>query len=213
MFGRELRLAGRRRARLAQPLALYALAALLLALGAGPEQTALAAPALLWVFALFAALLAAGELFRAELEDGSLELWRTCGLPLAWLLAAKLAAHALIVAAPLAAAGPLLGLWLGMPGDGALALLLSLALGIPALCWIGALGAALTLSLPAGGVLLALIVLPLYAPVLISGAMAVDAALDGRSMLGPLALLAGLAVLAASLAPLGCAAALRAGQE
>ena len=215
VFARELRLAWRSRSRLLQPLVFYALAMLLLVIGLGPAPAMLeaAAPGLLWVLALFAVLLSAGALFRSEHEEGSLDVWRTCGVPLAWLLFAKLLAHALVVSVPLALAGPLLGAWLGIPAAGLGVLFVSLLLGVPVLCWIGALGAALTLGLPAGGILLALIVLPLYVPVLMFGSLAVHAAIDGRPVLGPLSLIAAFVLLAASLVPVAVAAALRAGQE
>ena len=215
LFARECRLAWRARARLLQPLAFAALATLLLALGMGPEPALLAAaaPSLLWVVALLAAFLASSGLFRAEYEDGGLELWRTCGLPLAWLLLAKLAAHALLVSAPLALASPLLAAWLGLPAAGIGTLLASLALGLPVLCWVGALAAALTLGLPRGGLLLALVALPLYVPVLVFGSASVHAALAGLPTAGPLTLLAALALLALCLAPPAAAAALRAGQD
>ena len=130
-----------------------------------------------------------------------------------WVALAKLIAHAMIVSLPLILIGPMLAGWLGLRGEALWVLAASMALGLPVLCWIGALGAALTLGLPRGGILLALIVLPLYIPVLMFGAGAVHAAVEGRPADGALVLLTGLLFLGVSLAPLATAAALRVSQE
>ncbi len=215
VFRREFRLAWRRRGRLLQPLAFYALVTLLFPLGAGahPDLLERSAPSLLWMAALLAVLLAQGPLFSADLEEGGIGLWVTSGVSLSWLALAKLLAHAMIVSSPLILASPLLAGWLGLRGEALGTLLVSMALGMPALCWIGALGAALTLGLPRGGILLALIVLPLYIPVLMFGAGATSAAMEGQPVAGALALLGGLLCLSASLIPLATAAALRVSQE
>ncbi len=215
LLRREALLAWRRRGQQLQPLLFYALVMLLFPLGIGPESAQLAAlaPSLLWITALLAALLTPGALFAADLEEGGIELWMTCGLPLGWLALAKLVMHALAVSLPLVLLSPLLGAWFGLRGEALWMLPASMALGLPVLCWTGALGAALTLGLPRGGMLLALIVLPFYVPVLLFGSSAVHAALEGRPAGGALALLGGLACLAFSLAPLAVAEALRAGQE
>ena len=215
LFHREVRLAWRRRGQLLHPLIFYVLVMLLFSLGLGsdPELLMQTGVSLLWVTALLAVLLAQGALFSSDIEDGSIELWVTSGVPLGWLAFAKLAAHAIVVSAPLILASPVLAGWLGFRGEVLWALPASMALGMPVLCWVGALGSALTVGLPNGGILLALIVLPLYIPVLMFGSGAVYAAMDGRSANGALALLAGLFFLAASLTPLATAAALRVGQE
>lgn len=215
VFRRELRLAWRRRGQLLQPLVFYALVMLLFPLGAGADLALLgqAAPSLLWVAALLAVLLAQGTLFSADLEEGGIELWVTSGVSLGWLALAKLIAHAMIVSLPLILVGPVLAGWLGLRGEALWVLAASMALGMPVLCWIGALGTALTLGLPRGGILLALIVLPLYIPVLMFGAGAVHAAVEGRPADGALLLLAGLLFLGVSLAPPATAAALRVSQE
>ena len=215
MFRREARLAWRRRGRLLQPLMFYALVMLLFPLGAGPDLALLeqVAPSLLWTAALLAVLLAQGSLFSADLEEGGIELWVTSGVSLGWLVLAKLVAYALIDSLPLILISPLLAGWLGVRGEALWVLVASMGLGMPVLCWIGALGAALTLGLPRGGILLALIVLPLYIPVLMFGAGAVHAAMGGRPAEGALVLLGGLLCLGVSLAPLATAAALRVSQE
>ena len=215
LFRREIQRAWRRRGQLLQPLMFYVLVMLLFPLGMGSDLELLTqiAPSLLWVAALLAVLLAHGALFSSDLEEGSIELWVTSGVSLGWLALAKLAAHSMIVSLPLILISPILAGWLGLHGGTLWVLVASMALGIPVLCGIGALGAALTLGLPRGGVLLALIVLPLYIPVLMFGSGAVHAAVEGRSAHGALILLAGLLCLTASLIPLATAAALRISQE
>ena len=215
VFYREFRLAWRRRGQLLQPLMFYILVMLLFPLGAGadPELLERAAPSLLWIAALLAVLLAQGPLFAVDFEEGGIELWTTSGVSLGWLALAKLTAHAMIVSLPLILLAPVLAGWLGIRGEALWVLIASMALGVPVLCWVGGLGAALVLGLPRGGVLLALIVLPLYIPVLMFGAGAVRSAVEGRPVLGALALLAGLLCLGASLLPLATAAALRISQE
>ena len=215
VFRRELRLAWRRRGQLVQPLLFYGLVMLLFPLGLGGDAALLAqfAPAVLWVSALLAVLLTHGTMFAADLEDGGIELWVASGVSLNWLALARLAAHTLIVSTPLLLSSPLLAAWLGLPSTAIGVLFLSLLLGLPTLCCIGSLGGALTLGLPQGGMLLALIVLPLYIPTLMFGAGAVTSVLEGRSAQGALLLLGGLLCLSVSLAPLAVAAALRVSQE
>lgn len=215
LLRREALLAWRRRGQQVQPLLFYVLVMLLFPLGIGPEAAQLAAlaPSLLWITALLAALLAPGALFATDLDEGGIEVWMTSGVPLSWLALAKLLAHALVVALPLVLLSPLLGAWFGLRGEALWMLPATMALGLPVLCWVGALGAALTLGLPRGGMLLALIVLPFYMPVLLFGSGAVHAALAGRPAGGALMLLGALACLALSLAPLAVAGALRASQE
>ncbi len=212
---REMALAWRRRGRFLQPLLFYMLVMLLFPLAMDPDPVRLEtlAPALLWVTALLAALLAPAMLFSSDYEEGCIELWITGGMPLAWLILAKLLAYTVIVSLPLIVASPLLGGWFGLSDASLRVLFLSMALGVPALCLIGSLGAALTLSLPRGGILLALIVLPLYIPVLMFGAGAVTAASQGHSVIAALTLLGGMLLLTLSLIPLAAAAALKASLE
>ncbi|WP_342595173.1 heme exporter protein CcmB [Salinicola lusitanus] len=208
---RELKIARRRGGDLVNPLMFLALVVVLFPLGISPEPDLLAsvAPGLLWVAALLAMLLSLDGLFRGDYEDGSLEQMLLSPLPLPVLCLAKVVVHWLLTGLPLALCASLLGVLLALPGAGYLALMLSLALGTATLSLIGAIGAALTVGLPRGGVLLSLLVLPLYIPVLIFGAGAVKAAIEG-GMAGPaLALLGALLALAVAAAPFAIAGGLR----
>lgn len=208
---RELKIARRRGGELLNPLMFLALVVVLFPLGISPEPDLLAsvAPGLLWVAALLAMLLSLDGLFRGDYEDGSLEQMLLSPLPLPVLCLAKVFVHWLLTGLPLALCAPLLGVLLALPGAGYLVLLLSLALGTATLALIGAIGAALIVGLPRGGVLLSLLVLPLYIPVLIFGAGAVKATIEG-GMAGPaLALLGALLALAVAAAPFAIAGGLR----
>ena len=165
--------------------------------------------AIIWVSALLATLLSLDGMFRSDFEDGSLEQMLLSPQPLALLALAKVVAHWLVTGLPLIVSAPLLGVLLSMPADVMGVLLLTLLLGTPVLSLIGAIGVALTVALRRGGALLALLVMPLYVPVLIFGAQAVSAAGMGLSVSGQLYVLGALLALAASLAPLAIAAALR----
>lgn len=211
VFARELRLALRRRGALAHPLVFFAAVATLfpLAIGPDPETLARIAPGIVWVAILLAVLLPLEQLFRGDLEDGTLEQLLLSPYPAALLVLAKVSAHWLITAAPLIAVSPLVALLLELPPHALPVLLVSLALGTPVLALVGAIAAALTLGLRAGGPLLALLLLPLYVPVLIFAAGAVDRAVAGMAVAGPLYFLAGVLVLALTLAPVAIAAGLR----
>ncbi len=180
-----------------------------LGVGPGPETLARISAGVVWVAAMLSALLSLDRLFQADLEDGSLDLLALAPLPLQVTVLAKCAAHWLTTGLPLIVVAPVLGLLLHMPGVGLLALVLAMLLGTPALSLLGAIGAALTVAVRRGGVLLSLLVLPLYIPVLIFGVAAVDAAVAGLGMRPHLLLLAGLSLGAAVLAPIAGAAALR----
>lgn len=208
---RELKIARRRGGDLLNPLMFLALVVVLFPLGISPEPDLLAriAPGLLWVAALLAMLLSLDGLFRGDYADGSLEQMVLSPQPLPVLCLAKVFVHWLLTGLPLALCAPLLGVLLSLPGAGYLTLMLSLALGTATLSLIGAIGAALTVGLPRGGVLLSLLVLPLYIPVLIFGAGAVKAVVEG-GVAGPaLALLGALLSLAVAAAPFAVAGALR----
>ncbi|MBB3060824.1 heme exporter protein CcmB [Microbulbifer rhizosphaerae] len=207
----ELLLALRRSADIANPLLFFVTVLALLPLGVGPEPELLArmAPGLIWVVALLATLLSQESLFRSDFEDGSLEQLALCPQPLYFAVMAKAAVHWLVTGLPLALLSPLLGLMLSLPAEGYLCLLISLLLGTASLSLIGAVGAALTVALRRAGLLLALIVMPLYVPVLIFGTGAVQAAVDGYAYGAQLAVLAGLLAAAAALAPLAAAGAIR----
>ena len=180
-----------------------------LGIGPGPETLARISAGVVWVAAMLSALLSLDRLFQADLEDGSLDLLALAPLPLAMVVLAKCAAHWLTTGLPLIVVAPLLGLLLNMPGAGLAALVPAMLLGTPALSLFGAIGAALTVAVRRGGVLVPLLVLPLYIPVLIFGVGAVDAAVAGLAMRAHLALLAALSLGAAVLAPVAGAAALR----
>lgn len=208
---RELRLGVRRRGELAQPLVFFAAVATLFPLALGPEPDLLEriAPGIVWVAALLAVLLSIDRMFRPDYDDGTLEQLLLSPQPPAVIALAKTLAHWLVAAVPVLVAAPVVALVLRLPPDALPVLLASLVLGTPILTLVGAIGAALTVSLRAGGPLLALLLLPMYVPVLIFAAGAVDRAAAGMSAAGPLLFLAALLVLAITLAPLAIAAALR----
>ena len=189
----------------------FVIAVTLFPLAVGPELGLLSriAPGAVWVAALLAALLSLDRLFVADHDDGSLEQLMLGTLPLEFVVLAKTAAHWLTTGLPLAAAAPILALLLNMSTDGLVILIVSLLLGTPILSLIGAVGAALTVGLRRGGALIALLVLPLYVPVLIFGVGAVEGAVLDVGVRANLAILAGGLVGALALGPLAAAAALR----
>jgi len=211
LIRRDLRLALRQGSDAVLVLAFFVMAVLLFPFGVGPEPNLLAriAAGVIWSMALLAALLSFDRLFQADYEDGSLDLLALAPLPLSAIVLAKTAAHWLTTGLPLLLVSPLLALILRLPGEALPMLLLALLLGTPTLSLIGAVGAALTLGARRGGVLLPLLVLPLYVPVLIFGVAAVDAAGAGLAGGPPLALLGGILLAALPLAPWAAAAALR----
>ncbi len=208
---RESRLLCRRPAELANPLVFFALVIALFPLAVGPESQQLRelSPGLLWVAALLAVLLSLDGLFRGDFEDGSLEQWLVSSQPLSLLVLAKVAAHWLFSGLALVLLSPLLALMLGLPLQSLGVLLLSLLLGTPVLSLLGAVGAALTVGLKRGGLLLALLILPLYIPVLILGTGAQQASLQGLPAAGQLLWLASLTALAVTLCPFAIAAGLK----
>ena len=208
---RDLVLLLRRRSEVLNPLVFFAIVITLFPIGISPDPGLLAAiaPGLLWVAALLAALLSLDSLFRSDYDDGSLEQLLLTPQPLAMLVLAKVAVHWLLTGLPLALMAPLLGVMLALPAGSYAVLAVSLALGSASLSLSGAIGAALTVGLSRGGVLLSLLVLPLFIPVLIFGAGAVQAAILGDGALAHLAILGALLALALSLAPLAIAASLR----
>ena len=191
-------------------LAFFAAVATLVPLGVGADLKLLGriAAGVLWVAAMLAALLSLDRLFQADYDDGSLDLIALGPLPLEASTLAKIAAHWLTTGLPLTLLSPVLGLMFDLPAQGYWALIVSLALGTPAVSAIGAIGAGLTLSIRRGGLILPLIVLPLLAPAIIFGAGSVLAALDGFSN-GALWLLAAFSLSAVLLAPFAAAACVR----
>ena len=210
-LARDLTLAFRRRSQLVQPLAFFAMVAVLFPLTISPELARLreAAPAAVWAGALLASLLALEFLFRDDAHDGTLEQYALSGQSLTCLMFAKTAAHWLLTGLPLALMAPLVAVSLGAPGASLPGIVASVAVGSVALSLIGSIGAALTLGIKRSGALLALLVLPLSLPVLIYGARATQLAISGGPLLAPLELLAAVAVLGITLAPLAAAAAVR----
>lgn len=209
---RDLKLAARIGGGGVLAVVFFALVITLVPFGVGPDPKTLAriAPGMVWVGLVLAALLSLDRLFQADLEDGSLDLLALGPLPLELVVVAKAAAHWLATGLPLLLAAPLFALVLGLPGEAYGALLGSLLLGTPALSLIGAVGAALTVGVRRGGLLLALLVLPLYVPIVIFGVSATLAATLGTGAVpANLALLGAASLGALALAPLAAAAALR----
>ena len=211
VVARDLRLAIRHWDQLAQPLIFFVIVTTLFPLAISPALDELRdiAPGVVWVAAILASLLALESLFRPDVEDGTMEQWVLAGQPLSLLLLAKVATHWLLTGLPLVLLAPFVGTALGMPQTVWPALMATLALGTGSLSVLGGVGAALTVSVRRGNVLLALLVLPLEMPVLIFGARAVDLAMQGESIGGPLNLLAAMLLLFVSLGPLAMAAAMR----
>ena len=211
LFRRDLTLAFRHRAEMANPLLFFVIVVTLFPMGITPETRILEtiAPGVIWVAALLAAMLSLDTLFRSDFEDGALEQILLSPHPAAVLVLAKVLAHWLVTGLPLILAAPQLGVLLALPGDAMWVLVATLALGTPVLSLVGAIGTALTVGLRRGGVLLSLLVLPLYIPVLIFGSNAVGTAADGLPVIGQLYFLGALLVLALTLAPLAIGAALR----
>jgi heme exporter protein B len=208
---RDLQLALRQGTDSLASVLFFVLAVILFPFGVGPEPNMLAriAAGVIWVAALLASMLALERLFQADYEDGSLELLALAPLPLPAVVVAKVVAHWLTTGLPLLVAAPVLAILLNMPQGGFWVLIAALALGTPSLSLVGAIGAALILGARRGGVLLSLVLLPLYIPVLIFGVAAVDAAASGLAARPHLLLLGSFLLAAAALAPLAAAAALR----
>lgn len=211
VFERDLRLAFRRWQQVTHPVVFFVMVATLFPLALSPEPALLRtlAPGVVWVAALLSSLLSLENLFRADLEDGSLEQLTLTGQPLAWLLLAKTLAHWWLSGVPLVLAAPLVAGSLAAPAGSFGVLMLSLFLGSGVLSFLGATGAALTLGSRRGSVLVSLLVLPLAMPVLIFGARATDLAVRGEAAGGPVLLLAAMLILAITLAPFATAAAVR----
>ncbi len=215
LLKRDLTLAMRRRHDWLNPLVFFVIVVTLFPLGVGPDGSLLSeiAPGVIWVAALLATLLALDGLYRDDYLDGSLEQLLLSPHPLTLLVLAKNLAHWLVSGLPLVLLSPLLALLMQLPVRALPTLLISLLLGTLSLSLIGGIGAALTVGLKRGGVLLALLVLPLFIPVLIFGSSAVVAAASGFDTGAALSLLGGLFFLALALAPWAAAASLRISAE
>ena len=211
LIARDLRLSLRRQADIASVLFFFIIVVSLFPLGIGPETEQLRklAPGVLWVAALLATMLSLPRLFADDHRDGTLEQLALSPQPLGLIVLGKVAAHWLVSGLPLTLLAPVLGLQFDLSTDALQILTLSLLIGTPALSGIGAIGAALTLGVRGGGVLLSLLILPLYIPVLIFGAGAVDATVTGVGAQAHLSLLGALTLAGVFFAPWPTAAALR----
>jgi len=208
---RDLVLAFRHRAELMNPLLFYILVVVLFPLGIGTEQKILAsiAPAIVWIAALLSALLSLDHIFRSDMEDGSLEQMIISTQPTSLIVLAKITAHWVTTGLLITLTGPLLGLFLGLPAATVKVLLVTLVIGTPILSAIGSIGVALTVGLRRGGIILSLLVLPLYVPVLIFASQTVSAADAGATVTASISMLAALLMLAVGLSPWATSAALR----
>ncbi len=208
---RDLRLALRQGTDSVMVVTFFVLTVVLFPFGIGPELNILqrVSPGVLWVTALLASMLSLDRLFQTDYEDGALELLTLSPTPLPIIVMAKATAHWLTTGLPLIAAAPLLAVLLNMNSSGFVTLIGAMLLGTPSLSLIGAVGAGLVLGARRGGVLLSLLILPLYIPVLIFGVGAVDAAIHGFSPNAQLLVLAAILLAALPLAPWATSAAIR----
>jgi len=211
LLKRDMLLAYRQGSALTMTLSFFVIAVTLFPLGVGPELNVLAriGPGVLWVGALLACLLTLDRIFQADFEDGTLEQLMLGPLSIEFIVLTKIIAHWVMSVLPLIAITPILAISLNVHADGIWAMIFSLLIGSPVLSLIGAVGAALTVAMRRGGVLLSLLVLPLYIPVLIFGVASVEAAVALMPMAPHLMLLGGLSLGALVVCPFAAAAALR----
>jgi len=212
LVARDLALAWKEGGAIGVTLGFFLVVVTMLPLSLGPDLNLLSriAAGVLWVALLLAALLSLGRLFETDLEDGSLDVLATGPLSLEGMVAAKGLAHWLTTGLPLTLLAPLLGLLLNLPGEGYLILVATMLAGTPAVSFLGAIGAALTLRARRGGLLLALLMLPLFVPTLVFGIAAVNAGtIEAGAVLPPFLILIALSLAAIVLSPLAAAAALR----
>ena len=211
LFFRDLALALRAGGGFGLGLAFFLIVVVLVPFSVGPQSALLTqiAPGILWLGALLACLLSLDRLLAVDWEDGALDLLATSPLPLEGIVAVKAAAHWVTTSLPLVLAAPVLGVLLNLAPEGYAVLVLSLVLGTPALSMIGAFGAALTVGIKRGGLLLSLLVLPLYVPTLIFGAEAARRAAQGLESATPLMLLAGITLAVLAAMPFAAGAVLR----
>ncbi|MGA1742403.1 MAG: heme exporter protein CcmB [Pseudohongiellaceae bacterium] len=208
---RELLIAFRSPGEIINPLMFFVIAVSLFPLGVGANQEFLSeiAAGVIWVTALLAVMLSMDSLFRADYEDGSLEQLLLSPQPLYFVILAKVASHWLVSGLPLVILAPIFASMLSLPAEGILPLMAALLIGTPILTMLGAVGMALTVGLSKSGLLLAVLILPLYIPVLVFGTGVVDSALNSLATSGLLALLGAMLILALCLTPLAIIAALR----
>jgi len=208
---RDVLLAWRRKSEGLNAVLFFVVVAALFPLGIGPELNVLRniAPGVLWVGALLSSMLALQRLFEADYRDGTLEQMALSPIAMPLLIGAKMLAHWLVSGLPLVLLAPVLGLQFDLSGDALVTLTLALFLGTPILSLVGGIGAALTLGVRGGGVLLSLLVLPLFVPVLVFGAGAVEAQVSGLGAQAHLSILMAMLLPAVFFGPLACAVALR----
>lgn len=211
IFKRDLLIAFRRRSEIIHPLIFFVMVVSLFPLAIGDDKVLLQkiAPAIIWVTALLATMLSLDNLFRSDFEDGTLEQLTLLKAPLSLLVSAKITAHWFITGLPLILITPLLAVLLYMPTETISILLLTLFLGTPTLSLIGAVGIALTVGLRQGGVILSLLILPLYIPVLIFATLALQNTAQGFSAEAQLAMMLAILALAITLSPFAIAASLK----
>lgn len=211
LLRRDLLLVMRRRSEAVNPVLFFIIVASLFPFGTSSDLALLQkiAPGIVWVAALLATMLSLDAIFRSDFEDGSLEQLMLSPHPASILVLAKVVAHWLVTGVPLLIAAPFMALLYGLPSDALGTLLLSLLIGTPVLSLVGSVGVALTVALRNGGVILSLLILPLYVPVLIFGSGAVELAVEGFSPAANLYMLSAILALAAVLTPWPAAAALR----
>ena len=209
-LNRDLLLGIRNKSDLIKPLIFFLLVSVLVPLTIAPEADRLAelAPGIIWIFAVLATLLSVERLFSDDLQDGSLEQMLMSPNLLIFPILGKVTAHWLMIGLPLALLSPVIGIWLSLPTTAVLPMILSLAIGTAVLSLIGAVGAALTLPRQ-GGVLIALLVMPLYMPVLIFGSATIQSAVDGQNWTAPLSILVAFLAIAIALCPLAINVSLR----
>ena len=211
LLRRDLTLVFRNRGELANPLLFFVLVITLfpLAIGAEPELLSRIAPGIIWVAALLAAMLSLDGIFRSDFEDGSLEQLLLSAHPMPVLVLAKVCAHWLVTGLPLLIIAPVLAEMLGMVEEAQPILMLTILIATPVLSLIGSIGVALTIGLRKGGIILSLLVLPLYVPVLIFAASAIESSAMGLNASAQISMLLAFLFLAASLSPWATAAALK----
>lgn len=211
LLQRDLTLAFRNRAEFANPLLFFILVITLfpLAIGAEPNLLARIAPGIIWVAALLAAMLSLDSIFRSDFDDGSLEQLLLSAHPMPVLVLAKVCAHWLVTGLPLLLVSPVLAVMLGMPTEALGTLLLTILIGTPILSLIGSIGVALTVGLPKGGIILSLLILPLYVPILIFASSAIESAAGGLDVSAQLYMLLSFLFLSVSLSPIATASALK----
>ncbi len=215
IIARDLRLALRHGSSVTMVVAFFVIVVIMFPFAIGPEQNILQrmSVGVIWVAALLSCLLSLDNMFQGDYEDGSLDQFVLSPVPLELVVMAKFIAHWLTSSLPLILITPLLGILMNLPERGYLPLILTMLVGTPALSFIGGIGASLTVTLRRGGVLLSLLILPLYIPVLIFGVLAVQASVAGQPATEHILLLGAFTLFSAAIAPWAAAAAIRAGLE